>query len=359
MSLLLGCLIVGCRTPWAEASRIKHYPIGASEYAPERKVINEARPCFSASPECILVLDKPIDTQYFLAVPRFFQILRLGGWGKKLLDSEIAAGSNNNRILTRNFESGYACVVWIFGKVGLAASRVILRWNKPERKTRLGYSSWSFPEYTKFQYDANHITRLNAIKPILWRIADPFDREPSAFAGYHSENLEAENKAGNSQNNGLNNADDNKQLCEADKIPLCVYIFVGLFCIGFQVLGMFWVYDHRYILGAVFILLGVCGYLGMETTVVFNDPLFWRALSADKPYRCQDDDHGNTLQYWAHKDVLIIPKASREGWLKWWGSEPDRPTSEGHHAAASTSSLTGQIWSVMPAAMAGVTRRVQ
>lgn len=57
-------------------------------------------------------------------------------------------------------------------------------------------------------------------------------------------------------------------------------------------------------------------------------------------------------------EALIIPKASRDGWLKWWRISPGGPAIKVRHTVASTSSVIDQMWSVIPAAIAGVTLRV-
>lgn len=59
------------------------------------------------------------------------------------------------------------------------------------------------------------------------------------------------------------------------------------------------------------------------------------------------------------KEASIISKASADGWLKWWGFAPSWPAIKESHAAASKSSVIDQMWLVIPAAIAGVERRVR
>lgn len=167
-----------------------------------------------------------------------------------------------------------------------------------------------------------------------------FHEQPSAFAISEKISLTPDSPDRTSQHGELQKSNDNQQPCESGEFPLYFYILVSWVCLGGCLCGL-WLYGARHrICGVGLILLSCCGFLSVETSIAFDDPIFWRALSGDgNNCRCESYYQGDALLNGQHKEASIIPKASREGWTKWWRLAPHRPITKKPHAASNSSGM--------------------
>jgi hypothetical protein len=92
----------------------------------------------------------------------------------------------------------------------------------------------------------------------------------------------AKNDCLKDQCQNLESPDGHQPLCVSREFPLGFAILSEFCCVGTSLFGAYLAgYRRNYKLGGALILLAIVGFLSLETTILFSDPVFWRALGAE------------------------------------------------------------------------------
>ena len=108
------------------------------------------------------------------------------------------------------------------------------------------------------------------------------------------------------QNSSLYKSNDDQPFRESGELPFYLDILLGLGIGGLIGGGALLFDDHRYI-GACMFCAGAIGFLCLSTAVLFCDALFWRALAADNPDRCDCKDEKH-IQGDTHNGTSVLQK---------------------------------------------------
>ena len=105
----------------------------------------------------------------------------------------------------------------------------------------------------------------------------------------------------------LQQANNDQPSCKGLEFPLYIEILASLLANFIAWWGGWLLYGkrRRRILGSALVVLGFCLYASVLTTILFCDPLFWRAewrafSSGQNPYRCQWSEYSEYRQTYQH-----------------------------------------------------------
>jgi IS1 family transposase len=305
--LALGCLVIGAWASLLERGFFKIYP------AALREVVDVADLSFPAPFINVSIHNRPEGVEKrFLSINRsdllFCQHPRSAGSISKNSLHPILLIWNEEISILRN----PVLIVRHSAKLRQAVQQLILHSYFINFRRSLANISDNCRKHMDERFKFAIFGNLITLFPSSMKFRRPdggSDSNPSAFAILRCSSLMCDSPNSTAQDDSLNKTDNYKPLRKSNEFPLHLYVFASIWCLGIECLGAWLIASRRrYFVGGLMVLVGLLGFLSVETSLLFCDPFFWRALSSDYPSRCDKQNQKKSQSSYNGHELSVTQK---------------------------------------------------